>query len=100
MLHHTPPRFMKTKFLLLTLLFAISGAFNARAQLTWSSYNTSGTRLNASAASYDSATGTYTFKIPAATTYTFVTTNFVPLSLAASQTKAVTFAMTATGGFG
>ena len=91
---------MKSKFLLLALILFCSASLPATAQLSWSSYNTSGNRVSASAATYDSATGTYTFTIPASTTYTFVTTNIAPVTLAASQTKTVTFAMNASGGFG
>ena len=91
---------MNPRFLLATLALCLAASFPAEAQLTWQSYNTSGTRVSASAATYNSATGTYTFTIPASTTYTLVTTGFTPVALAANQTKAVTFTMTASGGFG
>ena len=91
---------MKSKSLFFALALLLNISFTASAQLVWSSYNTSGTRVSASAAAYDSATGTYTFTIPANTTHTFVTTNIAPVTLAASQTKTVTFAMNASGGFG
>ena len=92
---------MKIKFFLLFLFALLGVALDARAQLVWSSYNTSGTRVSASAATaYNSATGTYTFTVPANTTYTFVTTSFVPVTLAASQTQTVTFSLNATAGFG
>ena len=89
---------MKAKFLLLALILFFSASITASAQLVWSSYNTSGTRVSASAAAYSS--GSYTFTIPANTTYTFITTNFAPVTLAASQTKTVAFTMNASGGFG
>ena len=91
---------MKSKFLLFALALSLSAAFTANAQLAWSSYNTGGTRVSASAATYNSGTNSYTFTIPASTTHTFVTTNFVPVGLAASQTKTVAFTMNASGGFG
>ncbi|EDY21119.1 Pectinesterase [Chthoniobacter flavus Ellin428] len=86
--------------LLLPLILLLGILMPARAQLVWSSYNTSGTRVSASAATYDNSAGTYTFTIPANTTYTLVTTNFAPVTLAASQTQTLTFTLMASGGFG
>ncbi|MCB1226345.1 MAG: immunoglobulin domain-containing protein [Verrucomicrobiales bacterium] len=83
-----------------TLAAALVFAGSARAQLIWQSYNTSGSRVSSDAATYDSGTSSYSFSIPAGAIHTFVTTNFVPVSFSAGQTKTVTFTMTATGGFG
>ena len=95
-----PSALMKMKFFLLFLFALLGTALDVHAQMSWSSYNTSGTRVSASAATYDIPSSTYTFTIPANTTHTFVTTNLAPVTLAASQTKTVTFTMTANGGFG
>ena len=85
---------------LLLLLLCLGAARQAGAQLVWSSYNTGGTRVSASAAAFNSSTGNYTFTIPANTTYTLVTTGFVPVTLGPGQTKTVAFTMNAGGGFG
>ena len=90
----------QSKLTLLYFLLALGLAATAQAQLTWSSYATTGARVSANTGSYNSASGAYAFTVPANTTHTFVTTNFAPVTLAASQTKAVTFSLNATGGFG
>ena len=103
--HNVGPglRIMKPLFARLIVLTSSLGiAAGAFGQLQWSSYNTSGTRVSASAGTGGDAAygGAVTFTIPASTTYTFITTNFNPVTLAASQTKTVTFTMVASGGFG
>ena len=57
----------------------------SRAQLQWSAYDTSGNLVGtaAQAATFDAATGTYTFTVPASTAYTFVATNFIPVTMSA-----------------
>ena len=61
---------MKPTPFLVALIFLLGLGFEADAQMSWSSYNTSGTRVSASAAIFNAATNTYTFTIPANTTYT------------------------------
>ncbi|ATC63731.1 hypothetical protein CMV30_07065 [Nibricoccus aquaticus] len=73
--------------------------------LAWQSYNaTTGARISANAASFDPATNTYTFTVPANSTQTLVTSSFVPLVLAKPATGSnnlpVTFSMKSSGGYG
>ena len=55
------------------------------AQLKWSVYNDSGALVGTQgqAATFDPATGAYSFVVPAGGKYTFVTQNFVPITLSA-----------------
>ena len=83
---------------------ALACASAAHAEMTWSSYDSSGARVSANAAVFDPATGTYNLTIPANSSRTFVTTNFVPITVtppASSRTLTpVAFSMQATGGYG
>ena len=86
---------------LFTVLVILSLASAARAQMTWSSYDTSGNLVTANVATGgDLATGgSVTFTIPANTQLSFVTKSFTPFSLeGASSKKSVSFQMSASGG--
>ncbi len=82
-------------------LVSLSGL---RAQMTWASYDSSGVRVSADAATFDPATGTYHLTLPANSSRTFVTTDFVPLTAAPPASGRtllpVTFSMRASGGYG
>jgi hypothetical protein len=80
----------------------ITTGFVTQAQLKWAAYDTSGNLISANAGTGGDATqgGAVTFTIPAGATYTFITTNFTPVTLAASQIQQVSFAVNASGGFG
>lgn len=81
----------------------------AWAQLRWTAYNpTTGAVLAGTtfeqAATFDPATNSYSFTIPANSAVTLVATNFIPLNMvvpaSGSQSQAITFQqMTSAGGF-
>ncbi len=83
---------------------ALSCATTIFAQMNWSAYDSAGARVSADAAVFDPASGTYSLTIPANSSRTFVTTNFVPVTVtppASGRTLApVGFAMRASGGYG
>ncbi len=86
------------------LAAALLAPFALHAQLSWSSYDTSGNRVAASAAVFDPATGSYQLTIPANSNRVFVANNFVPISATPPATGRtilpVSFSMSANGGFG
>ncbi len=95
---------------LFTLFFAgvlavLSLATPARAQLSWTAYDTTGARVGEAdqAATFDAATGTYTLTIPAGVQHTFIARNIVPIALttpaSGASMQTVKFTMTASGGF-
>lgn len=100
--------FLRAVAVLALLSVAFVGA--ARAQMKWSAYNgatgalLSGTTFEG-AATFDAATNSYTFTIPAGTNVTLVTTNFLPVDLtkpaSGNVTQTVSFQMrTSDGGLG
>lgn len=84
----------------LAAVLAVALAHPARAQLNWSSYDTSGNQVAASAATFDPAAASYTFTVPAGAARTFVTTNFIPVVVpkTTATVKAVTYSFRASGG--
>ncbi len=75
-------------------------AAHADGKVTWGSY-LAGTQVSANAATWDPATATYTFTIPAGKFYAFVTTTFVPVTLTIPSSgfnyATVSFSMNASG---
>src|SRR5258708_369256 len=77
----------------LLVLLSFGLAIAARAQLQWSSYDTSGNLVTANVATGGDATygGSITFTISTGTQLMFVTRNFAPINLAAANARFLAF---------
>jgi len=97
-----PASFFHWSVLALVLGAMATTRLSADGRVTWSSY-LAGNRVSADAATFDPATATYTFTIPATTWYSFVATDFIPVTLAVpasgSNYLTVGFTMSASGAF-
>ena len=84
---------------LLTLAVALGLTQAAQAQLSWSSYDTSGTLINANAGTGGDGATTVNLAVPANSTVIFLTSNFSPINVASGTSSTVNYDLSASGGF-
>jgi pectate lyase len=105
-LTQTPLRWLRSlRSALAAIALGLAPTTITHAQLAWSAYDTSGAIIGTAsqAATFDAATESYTFTVPAGQAYTFVTTNFAPIAMTAPASgttiKTISYKMRSTAGW-